>query len=184
MSRIGKQPIILPPGVSIARDAQHVAHIQGPRGKLSQPLHPDITFEAKDGLLLVQRPTEQKRHKALHGLYRALLQNAILGLTQGYKRSLELIGVGYKASSTGQQLELHLGYAHPIYFVLPEQVTVTTEISKTKRPTIHLESSDKQLLGQVCAKIKGLRRKDPYKGKGIYFVGEQIRRKAGKTASK
>ncbi len=184
MSRIGKKAIVVPEGITLRRDAQHTVHIQGPRGTLQQPMHPDITLKVDAGQLHLTRPTEQKRHKALHGLYRALLQNAIIGLTQGYKKTLELVGVGYRATHQQQRLELHLGYAHTIHFLLPPEVSVVTEVGKTKRPTIHLASNDKQLLGQVCAKIKSLRGQDPYKGKGIYFMGEQIRRKAGKTAGK
>ena len=173
MSRIGKMPISLANGVQIAVDKANVVTVKGPKGELKQALDPDITISVEDGVMTVQRPTEQKRHKALHGLYRALLNNMVQGVTQGFKKQLELVGVGYRASVVrGQILELLLGYSHPIYFIVP------------KDPMVILESNDKQLLGQVAAKIRTYRKPEPYKGKGIKYTGEILRRKAGKSAGK
>jgi len=185
MSRIGKMPISLANGVQIAVDKANVVTVKGPKGELKQALDPDITISVEDGVMSVQRPTEQKRHKALHGLYRALLNNMVQGVTQGFKKQLELVGVGYRASVVrGQILELLLGYSHPIYFIVPKEVKVTTISEKGKDPMVILESNDKQLLGQVAAKIRTYRKPEPYKGKGIKYTGEILRRKAGKSAGK
>ncbi len=184
MSRIGKKPLTLPKSVTITVAAGNVVKVKGPKGELSQTVDPDITFKQEDGVLTVERPTEQKRHKALHGLYRSLLNNMIVGVTEGYKKEMELVGVGFKANAAGQVLELSLGYSHNIYMVIPEELKVATETPKGKAPLITLTGIDKQLIGQVCAKIRELRKVEPYKGKGVRFVGEAIRRKAGKSAAK
>ncbi len=184
MSRIGKKPIKIPAGVSVSVDADNVVTVKGPKGELQQAVDKDMKVEIEDGVLQVTRPTEQKRHKALHGLYRSLVNNAVLGVSEGYTRELELVGVGYKATSQGNVIDLSLGYSHNILFVVPNEIKVTTEMLKGKNPTIKLEGTDKQLIGLVSSKLKSLRKTEPYKGKGIRFVGEQIRRKAGKTASK
>lgn len=184
MSRIGKLPISLPQGVNITVSDENVVTVKGPKGELSQKLDADITISVEENVLTVIRPTEQKRHKALHGLYRALLNNMVVGVTAGYKIQQELIGVGYKASNQGQTLDLVLGYSHHYVFQLPQEIKVTTTSEKGESPKIILEGIDKQLLGQVAAKIRSLRAPEPYKGKGIRFVGETLRRKAGKSASK
>jgi large subunit ribosomal protein L6 len=183
MSRIGKKPIALPAKVSVSISGNTVS-VKGPKGELSQTIDPDIKVSVEDGVLSVERPTEQKRHKALHGLYRALINNMVVGVSEGYKISLELVGVGYKANATGNLLELSLGYSHPIFFALPAEIKITTVTEKGKNPLIHLEGIDKQLIGHIAAKIRSLRPVEPYKGKGVRFVGQTIRRKAGKTASK
>lgn len=185
MSRIGKLPIALPTGVHInVDDDTNIVTVKGPRGELSQKVDKDLKIVSEDGTVEVKRPTDQKRHKALHGLYRSLLNNMVVGVSEGYKKQLELVGVGYRASNRGQLLELGVGYSHPIYFFVPFEVKLTTETVKGKNPIITLESNDKQLLGQICAKIRAFRKPEPYKGKGIKFVGEEIRRKAGKAAGK
>jgi large subunit ribosomal protein L6 len=184
MSRVGKAPIALPQGVTITVSADNVVTVKGPKGQLQQAVDSDITIAQEDGQLLVQRPSDQKRHKALHGLYRALLNNMVVGVTEGYKIQQELVGVGYRATNTGNTLDLVLGYSHHYVFELPTEIKVTTTADKGKNPTIILESIDKQLIGQVAAKIRSLRTPEPYKGKGIKFVGEILRRKAGKSASK
>jgi large subunit ribosomal protein L6 len=183
MSRIGKKPIALPNKVSVSINGNTVI-VKGPKGELSQTIDPDIKVSVENGKLSVSRPTDQKRHKALHGLYRALLNNMVIGVSEGYKTSLELVGVGYKANATGNVLELALGYSHPIFFALPPEIKVSTVTEKGKNPIINLEGIDKQLIGHIAAKIRSLRPVEPYKGKGVRFVGEIIRRKAGKTASK
>lgn len=183
MSRIGKAPITIPSGVEITVEGGEVK-VNGPKGQLSQEIGTEITTSIEGGILMVQRPTEQKRHKALHGLYRSLIQNMVTGVTEGYSCKLELVGVGYKASVQGSILELNLGYSHNIFLVVPSEIKVSAETVKGKNPIVTLESSDKQLIGQVAAKIRSLRKIEPYKGKGIRFVGEEIRRKAGKTAAK
>jgi large subunit ribosomal protein L6 len=184
MSRVGKAPIALPQGVTITVSADNVVTVKGPKGQLQQAIDSDITIAQEDGQLLVQRPSDQKRHKALHGLYRALLNNMVIGVTEGYKVTQELVGVGYRATNTGNTLDLVLGFSHHYVFELPQEIKVTTTADKGKNPTIILESIDKQLIGQVAAKIRSLRAPEPYKGKGIKFVGEVLRRKAGKSASK
>jgi len=184
MSRVGKAPITVPSGVTITVGENNVVSVKGPKGELHQQLDGDITIEQNDGVLTVVRPTDQKRHKALHGLYRALLNNMVVGVTTGYKIEQELVGVGYRATNNGNTLDLVLGYSHHYVFELPKEIKVTTTAEKGKNPTIILESNDKQLIGQVAAKIRSLRAPEPYKGKGIKFVGEVLRRKAGKSASK
>ena len=184
MSRIGKLPITLPEKVEVTVSSNNEVIVKGPKGTLSTIVDRDITVSQDGNTLLVERPTEQKRHKAMHGLYRSLINNMIVGVSQGYKEDLELVGVGYKATMAGTTLELALGYSHNIFLSLPKEVTATTVTEKGKAPVITLESIDKQLIGQVAAKIRSLRKVEPYKGKGIRFVGEVVRRKAGKTASK
>ncbi|QEM07993.1 50S ribosomal protein L6 [Mucilaginibacter rubeus] len=184
MSRVGKAPIALPQGVTVTVSADNVVTVKGPKGQLQQAIDSDITIAQEDGQLLVQRPSDQKRHKALHGLYRALLNNMVIGVTEGYKVTQELVGVGYRATNTGNTLDLVLGFSHHYVFELPQEIKVTTTADKGKNPTIILESIDKQLIGQVAAKIRSLRAPEPYKGKGIKFQGEILRRKAGKSASK
>lgn len=183
MSRVGRAPISLPSGVDVSVDGANVT-VKGPKGELTQAIDPDIKVKVEDGTVTVERPTEQKRHKSMHGLYRALINNMVIGVNEGYKKELELVGVGYKAEVKGNVLELSLGYSHNIFVALPEEVKVTAETVKGKNPKVTLESSDKQLIGAMAAKIKSLRKVEPYKGKGVRFVGEHIRRKAGKTAAK
>lgn len=184
MSRIGKLPIEVPNGVKVDIGDNNTVKVIGPKGELSQRVDRDITVSLEEGLLLVKRPSEQKRHKALHGLYRSLIQNMVKGVTEGFRVEQELVGVGYRATNQGNVLDLVLGYSHHFVFQLPPEVKVTTETVKGKNPKIILESIDKQLLGQVAAKIRSLRAPEPYKGKGIRYVGEEIRRKAGKAAAK
>ncbi len=183
MSRIGKAPITIPSGVDITINEGEVI-VNGPKGRLSQNIGTEITALVQDGTLTVQRPTEQKRHKALHGLYRSLIYNMVRGVTEGYSCNLELVGVGYKAIVQGNVLELNLGYSHNIFLEVPSEIQVSAETAKGKNPIVRLDSNDKQMIGQVAAKIKSLRKIEPYKGKGIRFVDEEIRRKAGKTAAK
>lgn len=183
MSRIGNKPIALPAGVEINIDGSNVT-VKGPKGSLSQYVNPDIKVKMEDGQCVVERPTEQKRHKALHGLYRSLINNCVVGVHEGYQLQLELVGVGYKASTQGNVIELNLGYSHNIYLSVPDEVSVVAETVKGKNPTVTINGIDKQLVGQVAAKIKSLRPVEPYKGKGIRFVGQHVRRKAGKTAAK
>lgn len=183
MSRIGKKPLSVPSGVTITID-KNLVTVKGPKGELRQDIDPDIKVSLDGSVLTVERPTEQKRHKAMHGLYRALIANMVEGVSNGYKAELELVGVGYKATHQGNILELNLGYSHNIFMELPAEVKLNTETPKGKNPSITLESIDKQLIGQVAAKIRSLRKVEPYKGKGVRFVGEKVRRKAGKTAAK
>lgn len=184
MSRIGKLPITLPSNTEVSVDEKNVVTVKGPKGSLTTAVDSDIIVKTEDNQIIVERPTEQKRHKAMHGLYRSLISNMVIGVSEGYKEQLELVGVGYKASVQGQVLELSLGYSHNIFVALPSEVSVNAVTEKGKAPVVTLESNDKQLLGQVAAKIRSLRKVEPYKGKGIRFVGEVVRRKAGKTASK
>ncbi len=184
MSRIGKAPITLPKGVDVNVSKGNLVTVKGPKGELSQQIDPDLIIKTEDGELVIERPTEQKRHRAMHGLYRSLIQNLVDGVSEGYVKELELVGVGFRAANTGQMLELTIGYSHPIFFMLPDEVKVETKTEKGKAPVVRLESNDKQLIGQVAAKIRSLRAPEPYKGKGIRFVGEQIRRKEGKSAAK
>ncbi len=181
MSRIGKLPIKIPAGVTISV-SDNVVSVKGPKGELSQELTGGITVSIEDGELSVSRPNDEKRERSLHGLYRALIHNMVVGVSEGYKIQQELVGVGYRANAEGQLLELGLGYSHNIVLEVPKEVKVTTVTEKRANPIITLESCDKQLIGQVAAKIRSLRKPEPYKGKGIRFVGEQIRRKAGKSA--
>ncbi len=184
MSRVGKAIIKVPAGVSVEVSADSVVTVKGGKGELRQPIDPDMKVTVENGELTVARPTEQKRHKAAHGLTRALIANMVVGVSEGYQKKMELVGVGYKATVQGQLLELSLGYSHPIFFQLPVEISASALTEKGKNPIVTIESVDKQLIGQVAAKIRSLRAPEPYKGKGIRFVGEQIRRKAGKTASK
>ena len=183
MSRIGKKIINLPEGVSVTATPGNVV-VKGPKGELSQSMDTDMGVAVDGTVLTVSRPTEQKRHKALHGLYRSLISNMVVGVSEGYKIELELVGVGYKAVCTNNVLELSLGYSHQIFFGLPAEVIGTAVMEKGKSPLITLESIDNQLLGQVAAKVRELRKVEPYKGKGVRFKGEQVRRKEGKTAAK
>ncbi len=183
MSRIGKLPIILPAGTTISVSG-NVIKTKGPKGELSQVIDPDMIVEVDGSQVLVKRPTEQKRHKSMHGLYRTIISNMVTGVTSGYERKLEMIGVGYKCDAKGQNLELSLGFSHLIVVHLPKEISVATETVKGKNPTITLNGVDKQLIGHIAAKIRSLRTPEPYKGKGIRFVGEVVRRKAGKAAGK
>lgn len=182
MSRIGKAPIEIPAGVTI-QVKDNVVTVKGPKGTLSQEINPAITIEQEGNHLEVKRPDDTRENRAMHGLYRALIHNMVVGVSTGYKKEMELVGVGYRANATGQVLELSLGYSHAIYIKLPPEIKVEAKTERNKNPLIILESSDKQLLGQVCAKIRSLRKPEPYKGKGIKFVGEVIRRKSGKSAN-
>jgi len=184
MSRIGKQPITIPAGVTISVGGDNVVTVKGPKGELKQNVDRDILIDIKEGECLVGRPTDQIRHRAMHGLYRSLISNMVKGVTEGFKKKMELVGVGYKAANTGNILDLALGYSHNIIFEIPAELKLATAQEKGKNPEITLEGIDNQLLGQVCAKIRGLRKPEPYKGKGIRFAGEVVRRKAGKSAGK
>jgi large subunit ribosomal protein L6 len=183
MSRIGKLPIAIPSGVKITISDTNLVTIKGKMGELTQQVDPEIIIKVDGGQLLVQRPTDQQKHRAMHGLYRSLLFNMVKGVDEGFKTVQELVGVGYKAVATGQILELSLGYSHSIFFELPNEIQVTTVTERSKNPTITMICHDKQLLGQVAAKIRSLRKPEPYKGKGIKFAGEILKRKAGKSAS-
>ena len=174
----------MPSGVAVTVGEDNVITLKGPKGELKQHVNPDLKVEVENGVLTVARPTDDKEHRAMHGLYRSLLNNMVIGVSEGFKKELELVGVGYRVSNNGQILELSLGYTHSIFLELPKEVKVETKMERNKNPLIILESSDKQLLGQVCAKIRSFRKPEPYKGKGIKFVGEQLRRKSGKTAGK
>jgi large subunit ribosomal protein L6 len=183
MSRIGNKPVSIPKGVTVTvKDA--VVTVKGPKGELSQEIDRDIVVEITAEEVIVKRPTEQIRHKAMHGLYRSLVSNLVKGVTDGYKKDLELVGVGFKAANTGNILDLALGYSHNIIFEVPKELKVTTTTEKGQNPKIFLEGSDKQLIGQVAAKIRGLRKPEPYKGKGVKYSDEIVRRKAGKAAGK
>ena len=184
MSRIGKQPVVVPAGVTVTVGADNVITVKGPKGELKQAIDRDITVEVKDGHVNFARPTDQIRHRAMHGLYRSLVNNMVKGVTEGYKKSMELVGVGYKAANQGNVLDLALGYSHNIIFEIPKELKVVTAQEKGQNPTITLEGVDKQLVGAVAAKIRSLRKPEPYKGKGVKFVGEVLRRKAGKAAGK
>lgn len=182
MSRIGKLPISVPTKVEISVASDNTVTVKGPKGSLSQKVDPDISVSVEDGKINVTRPTDQKRHRALHGLYRALINNMVVGVSEGFIREMEVIGVGYRVENQGNMLTLTVGYSHPVVFSLPSELKLTTAMEKGSAPLIRLEGIDKELLGQVCAKIRAIRKPEPYKGKGIMFKGEQIRRKAGKTA--
>jgi large subunit ribosomal protein L6 len=184
MSRIGKKPITIPSGVTVTVSSDNLVTAKGALGTLTQKIDPDMGLTIEDGVLTVTRPTEQKRHKALHGLYRSLINNLVVGVSEGYKKELELVGVGYKATNNGNIIDMSLGYSHNIYLIVPSELKVETKMEKGKNPIITLQGTDKQLIGLVASKIKSLRKSEPYKGKGIKFVGEVIRRKAGKTAGK
>lgn len=183
MSRIGKKPIAVPKGVTVTvKDG--VVTVKGPKGELSQEVDRDITIEVSETEINVTRPTDQIRHRAMHGLYRSLLANLVKGVTDGYKKELELVGVGFKAANQGNVLDLALGYSHNIIFEVPKELKVSTTTEKGQNPKIFLEGYDKQLLGQVAAKLRSLRKPEPYKGKGVKYADEIVRRKAGKAAGK
>jgi large subunit ribosomal protein L6 len=182
MSRIGKLPISIPAGVTV-ENKDNVITVKGPKGVLTQVVDPSITVEVKDGNVELNRASDEKQIKAFHGLYRSLIHNMVIGVSEGYKKELELVGVGYRASNKGNIVELALGYTHNIFIQLPEEVKVETKSERNKNPLISLESCDKQLLGHICAKLRSFRMPEPYKGKGVKFVGEEIRRKSGKSAS-
>jgi len=184
MSRIGKNPVAIPSGVTVTVGSDNVVTVKGPKGELKESIDRDITMEVAEGKISFKRPTDQIRHRAMHGLYRALVGNMVKGVTEGYKKELELVGVGYKAANQGNILDLALGYSHNIVFEIPKELKVATSQEKGDNPRIVLEGIDKQLLGQVAAKIRSLRKPEPYKGKGVKYKGEFIRRKAGKAAGK
>jgi large subunit ribosomal protein L6 len=184
MSRIGKQPVTLPSGVTVTVGNDNVIAVKGPKGELKQAIDRDITVSVKDGTVEIIRPTDQIRHRALHGLYRSLLSNMVKGVTDGFRKDLELVGVGFKATNQGNTLDLALGFSHNIIFDVPKELKLGTLTEKGQNPKISLEGIDKQLLGQVAAKIRGLRKPEPYKGKGVRYSGEVVRKKAGKAAGK
>jgi large subunit ribosomal protein L6 len=181
MSRIGKLPISIPAGVTVSLKDNTVT-VKGPKGELSQDINPNISVDIKDGEVTLSRPDDSGANRSMHGLYRSLINNMVIGVSQGYKKEMELVGVGYRVSNQGQVLEFALGYTHNIFLQLPSEIKIETKSERNQNPLVILESCDKQLLGQVCAKIRSFRKPEPYKGKGVKFVGEQIRRKAGKSA--
>lgn len=181
MSRIGKLPITIPAGVTITVGDDNIVTVKGPKGEISQQISPNIKLENEDGVLTLVRTDDSKENRSKHGLYRSLVNNMVVGVSEGYRKELELVGVGYRASNTGQLLELSLGFTHSIFMQIADEIKVETKSERNKNPLIILESHDKQLLGQVCAKIRSFRKPEPYKGKGVKFVGEEIRRKSGKT---
>ena len=183
MSRIGKLPVNLPKGVTLSVSDANVVSVKGPLGELTQVVNKDIKVEVVGNEIVISRPSESKNHKSLHGLYRALIHNMVVGVSEGYKKELELVGVGYRAEAKGQNLEMSLGFSHEVLIELPREVKVETKTERRANPIITLTCIDKQLIGHVVAKIRSLRPPEPYKGKGIKFVGEQLRRKAGKSAS-
>jgi len=183
MSRTGKNPITIPEGVEINISDDNLVTVKGKLGELVQKINKDLVIKLEDGKITIERPSDSKEHKSQHGLSRSLVNNMIIGVSEGYTIIQELVGVGYKANARGQVLELALGYSHSIFLELPEEVKVETVTERGKNPTITLKSHDKQLIGQVAAKIRSFRKPEPYKGKGILFKGEQIRRKAGKAAA-
>lgn len=184
MSRIGKQPVALPSGVSVTVSKDNLLVVKGPKGELKQAVDRDIVLEVSDNQVTFSRPTDQIRHRAMHGLYRSLVFNMVKGVTEGFKKNLELVGVGFKASNQGNVLDLSLGFSHNIIFEVPKELSVKTAQEKGDNPKIYLEGIDKQLIGQVAAKLRSLRKPEPYKGKGVKYVGEVVRRKAGKAAGK
>ena len=184
MSRIGKAPIAIPSGVTVTVSKENVVTVKGPKGELKETVDRDIIVTVGETEVVVSRPTEQIRHRAMHGLYRSLISNLVKGVTDGYKKDLELVGVGFKATNAGNILDLALGYSHNIIFEVPKELKVSTTTEKGQNPKIFLEGSDKQLIGQVAAKIRGLRKPEPYKGKGVRYSDEVVRRKAGKAAGK
>ncbi len=184
MSRIGNAPVTLPKNVSVEIMSGNVMKVKGPKGEMFQAVDPDISVKVDNGVVTLTRPTEQKRHKALHGTYRSLLNNMVKGVSDGYKTELELVGVGFRASVNKQVLELSVGYSHPVVVLLPGEIKASARQEKGQNPIITLECHDKDLMGLVCAKIRTIRKPEPYKGKGIKFVGEVLRRKAGKSAAK
>ncbi|HDR89121.1 MAG TPA: 50S ribosomal protein L6 [Bacteroidetes bacterium] len=183
MSRIGKLPIPIPSGVTVDIDGNNLVTVKGPLGELKQQVDPVIKVQVKEGEIVLERPSEEKRHKSMHGLYRSLIYNMVVGVSEGFTVQQELVGVGYRAEAKGQLLELSLGYSHDVVFELPPEIKVEAKTEKRSNPVITLKSHDKQLLGHVASKIRSLRPPEPYKGKGIRYVGEQVRRKAGKAAS-
>jgi len=182
MSRIGKLPIALPAKVEVNIASDNTITVKGPKGSLSRKIDPDIQIKIEGGQLYVNRPTDQKRHRSLHGLYRALINNMVKGVSEGFQKEMQIIGVGFRVENQGNLVTFSLGYSHPIIFAIPSEIKVTTGMEKGAPPFIRLECHDNELLGQVCAKIRSFRKPEPYKGKGIMFKGEVIRRKAGKTA--
>lgn len=183
MSRIGKKPVNLPKGVTVTVGSDNVVSVKGPLGELSQAVDPDISVKVEGDSVVLTRPTDHKRHRSLHGLYRALINNMAVGVSTGWTIQQELVGVGFKAEAKGQVLEMNLGYSHDIHFMLPKEVSVEAKTERRSNPIITLKSADKQLIGVIAAKIRSLRKPEPYKGKGVKFVGEVIRKKSGKTAS-
>ena len=183
MSRIGKLPIVLPEGVTFEVNDKNIVTVKGPKGELTQEVNPAITVKQEENQIILERPSEQKDHRSMHGLYRSLINNMVVGVSQGYEKKLELVGVGYRAETKGQLLELSLGYSHDIIFELPPEVKAEAVTQRRSNPIITLTSIDKQLIGHIASKIRSMRKPEPYKGKGVKFVGEQIRRKAGKSAS-
>jgi len=184
MSRIGKAPINVPNGVQISISDKNLVTVKGPKGTLEQAVDPAISLKQEGGVITLERPSDAKPHRSKHGLYRALIANMVKGVSEGFVLQQELVGVGYRATAKGQQLQLALGFSHTVTLVLPPQVKVSAAQEKGKNPIIRLESADKQLIGAVAAKLRGLRKPEPYKGKGVRFVGEVVRRKAGKAAGK
>ncbi|MBN2482512.1 MAG: 50S ribosomal protein L6 [Bacteroidales bacterium] len=183
MSRIGNLPVTITPGVTVTVSEDNTVTVKGPRGELHQKVNPDLKIKVENDEVTLSRPTDQKRHKAMHGLYRSLISNMVAGVTEGYKIELEVVGVGFKADAKDQLLELHVGYSHDIYFQIPKEVKVEARTERRSNPVITLTSNDKQLIGQIAAKIRSFRKPEPYKGKGIKFVNEQLRKKAGKSAA-
>ena len=184
MSRIGKLPIAIPAGVTVTVDAENVVTVKGPKGTLTQAVNPIISVNVEGNTVHVTRPNDEKEARSMHGLYRALIHNMVVGVSEGYKKTLELVGVGYRVENQGNLIQFALGYTHPIYLMLPPEVKVETKSERNQNPLVILESADKQLIGQICAKIRSFRKPEPYKGKGVKFQGEIIRRKAGKSAGK
>ena len=184
MSRIGKLPIAIPAGVTVTVDAENVVTVKGPKGTLTQAVNPIISVNVEGNIVHVTRPNDEKESRSMHGLYRALIHNMVVGVSEGYKKPLELVGVGYRVENQGNLIQFALGYTHPIYLMLPPEVKVETKSERNQNPLVILESADKQLIGQICAKIRSFRKPEPYKGKGVKFQGEIIRRKAGKSAGK
>lgn len=184
MSRIGKLPINIPAGVTVSVDKDNLVTVKGAKGELTQSVNPAIKVSVDGGVITVNRPSDAKEHRSMHGLYRSLINNMVIGVSTGYRKELELVGVGYRASNAGQLLELTLGFTHNIHMMLPKEISLETKSERNKNPLIILESCDKELIGMICAKIRSFRKPEPYKGKGIRFVGEVIRRKSGKSAGK
>ncbi len=184
MSRVGNKPVVIPNDITVTVSDRNLVSVKGPKGELFQDVDQDIKIEIKESEVFFTRPTEQKRHKAMHGLYRSLVNNMVVGVRDGYKKELELVGVGYRVEANNNILDLTLGYSHHVFFEVPSEISVKAESAKGKNPIITLEGIDKQLIGQVAAKIRSLRKVEPYKGKGIKLVGEYVRRKAGKVAAK
>ena len=183
MSRIGKLPISIPAGVTVTVSPENVVKVKGPKGQLEQAVNGDITVKISEGNVVLERPSDSIPHRSMHGLYRSLIYNMVIGVSKGWEKQLELVGVGYRASNTGQVLELSLGFSHNLVFRLPEEIKVSTKSERNQNPLVILESHDKQLIGLVSNKIRSFRKPEPYKGKGVKFVGEVIRRKAGKSAN-